>query len=559
VSEHEPGRDVAEEVREEIPAPEVPQKAGRPARLRGAALAGTAGLRASAASLAARLGWRRLLAIALLLILIASPWPPLSALALLAYAVVAFGDPGLTTALLPLAAPFAYQPKDFFGPELPVVELLLLLALATSGVQLLLRWRREGRRGLGTAALLDLWDEARRLVGAPFGLQAAALVLLGTFSLLTVADPLHLHESLREYRTVVVEPAIYFFLARAGLRDRELRAIAITAFVGGATIVSVLAIGQVLTGHGVVAVEGVRRALGTYQHPNALALYLLRAAAFTLAFLALAPSPRRAYWLLGAAPLLVAALVLTFSRGALLGLGVGLALLGVALILRSNESYRGHDEGPLKRSLLIGIVILFGAGVLVLAILSLVNIAAIRGGNGSLGLRQMIWGSTLAMLRDHPAFGVGLDQFLTQYAPRYVNPAAWGERYTSHPHNLFLDFWARLGIMGLAWIAWTLSSLGLAVARAWRTTTDESRRLLIAAAIACAAGLTHGLVDNFYFLIDLAFVWWFLLSLVNIAAEEGLAAREIAAATPEPARADRRGRKRKRARSTAPALSLPEK
>jgi putative inorganic carbon (HCO3(-)) transporter len=542
VSEHEPGRAEAEEVRDGAPAAEAPQPVARSARMRGALLAGTTGLRASAAALAARLGRQRLLAIGFLLVLIASPWPPLSALALLAYAVVAFSDPGLTTALLPLAAPFAYRPKSFFGPEFPVVELLLLLALATSGVQVLLRWRREGRRGLGTAALLDLWDEARRLFGAPFGLQAAALVLIGTFSLLTVADPAHLHESLREYRTVVIEPAIYFFLARTWLRDRELRAIAITAFIGGATIVSLLAIGQVLTGTGVVAVEGVRRALGTYQHPNALALYLLRAAAFALAFLALAPSPRRAYWLLGAAPLLGVALVLTFSRGALLGLGVGVILLGLAIGLR-------RAAPGLLAAAIVGVALLA---------LAATGLTVIREGGGSLGLRQMIWGSTLAMLRDHPAFGVGLDQFLTQYAPRYVNPAAWGERYTSHPHNLFLDFWARLGIMGLAWIAWTLSSLGLAVAHAWRATADESRRLLIAAAVACAAALTHGLVDNFYFLIDLAFVWWFLLSLVNIAAEEGLAAREIAAISPEPARAGRRGRKRNRARGRAPALALPE-
>ena len=93
-----------------------------------------------------------------------------------------------------------------------------------------------------------------------------------------------MHESLREYRTIVIEPLIYFFLARHWLRARELRLLAIGAFVGGATLVGLLAIGQVVTGQGVVATEGVRRAIGTYHHPNALALYLVRAVAFPAAF-----------------------------------------------------------------------------------------------------------------------------------------------------------------------------------------------------------------------------------------------------------------------------------
>ena len=34
--------------------------------------------------------------------------------------------------------------------------------------------------------------------------------------------------------------------------------------------------------------------------------------------------------------------------------------------------------------------------------------------------------------------------------------------------------------------------------------------------------LIHGLVDNFYFLIDLAFIWWFLLALAAIASDEAV-------------------------------------
>ncbi len=488
--------------------------------------------RAAVREVVAQLGRQRLLAIGLLLVLLASPWPPLTAAALAAYFVVAFKLPGLTTALIPLAFPFAYQPKSLFGPEFPVVELLLLIALATSGVQLLVAWRRTASAGTGSAAILDFWDEVKRVLGGSFGQQAAALALIATFSLATVADPAHLRESLREYRTVVIEPLLYFFLARHWLRARDLRQLAIGAFVGGATLVGLLAIGQVATGQGVVATEGVRRALGTYNHPNALALYLLRATAFATALAVLSGVPRLARALRLCLPILGVALLLTFSRGAFLGLIVGLAVLFVFIGWRNAR----------------GSMLALGIGAVALVALALAGFAVVRAGSDSLGLRQLIWRSTLAMIRDHPAFGVGLDQFLTQYSPRYIQPAAWDERFTSHPHNLFLDFWVRLGIMGLAWVAWTAISLVALLVRAWRVppvappqpqrgrsakgpqprmatsadsaATAEARALVIAAGVACIAAFTHGLLDNFYFLIDLAFAWWLLLALVQIGATD---------------------------------------
>ncbi|MGN6698465.1 MAG: hypothetical protein ACTHMR_09920, partial [Thermomicrobiales bacterium] len=105
--------------------------------------AGLTSLRASVAELATRLGRRRLLAIALVLVLIASPWPPLTIVALVAYIVTALALPGLTVALLPLSAPFAYWPKHFAVATFPVVELLLLVALATTLLWVVMRWQRQ--------------------------------------------------------------------------------------------------------------------------------------------------------------------------------------------------------------------------------------------------------------------------------------------------------------------------------------------------------------------------------------------------------------------------------
>jgi O-antigen ligase len=120
------------------------------------------------------------------------------------------------------------------------------------------------------------------------------------------------------------------------------------------------------------------------------------------------------------------------------------------------------------------------------------------------------------MVRDHPVFGVGLDQFLYQYAPRYVDPAGWPERYTSHPHNLILDVWLRLGLAGLVLLAGVvyicirdIRRLRGAVAR------SDQRRLAVAGAALLVGGATHGLVDNAFFLPDLAVLTWIAVALIE--------------------------------------------
>ena len=47
------------------------------------------------------------------------------------------------------------------------------------------------------------------------------------------------------------------------------------------------------------------------------------------------------------------------------------------------------------------------------------------------------------------AFGVGPGSFLEAYRTRYVLPSAWQEFNLEHPHNVYLDHWTRLGLLGL--------------------------------------------------------------------------------------------------------------
>ncbi len=117
------------------------------------------------------------------------------------------------------------------------------------------------------------------------------------------------------------------------------------------------------------------------------------------------------------------------------------------------------------------------------------------------------------MLRDFPSTGIGLDQFLWLHQTRYIDPRIWSERYTSHPHNLLLDSWLSLGVAGL------LLLLVFVVVGIWFIWQARTGRIRLSVwqlgALGClGAGVGHGLVDNGYFLPDLAVIAWLAIALV---------------------------------------------
>jgi len=70
-----------------------------------------------------------------------------------------------------------------------------------------------------------------------------------------------------------------------------------------------------------------------------------------------------------------------------------------------------------------------------------------------------------------------------------------------------------LGLAGLAAFVWLLVRFWQ---RARVSVCDANRRWVVAGAVGAMADmLVHGSIDNSYFLVDLAFVFWLCLSLVD--------------------------------------------
>jgi putative inorganic carbon (HCO3(-)) transporter len=322
-----------------------------------------------------------------------------------------------------------------------------------------------------------------------------------------------LREAAREFRTVVLEAGVFYGLRRVMVRKRRDVWRVVDAWVLGGALMAAMGIFQWAFGRNLITADGVSRVRGFYGSPNNLALYLGRVFPLCLAIAVFRPAgilvsgrvERRRRWAYGlAVTVMAAAILLTYSRGAWL-LGVPAALLFLAA-MRGRRTLAFAVGGLLLVALVVLVVV--GPGRLT----SLLDTS-----EGTTFFRLQLWQSSWAMVRDHPLLGVGLDNFLYFYRSHYVLPTAWEEFNLSHPHNLVLDFWLRLGLMGVVVMAWLLVAFFQRTWRAYRRLPDGSDRLLHLGLMAGMVNfVVHGLVDNAFFLVDLAFVFVLMLALAQL-------------------------------------------
>jgi putative inorganic carbon (HCO3(-)) transporter len=429
-------------------------------------------------------------ALAVLVYIMPSTLPSLIFLGLLGLALIL--RPGTGLLLVTVSLPFYQVGKPLLGKVFSMTEILTLAtALAWVLHSILIDRQRAWGDRLKAWLVKIKWADWLVL----------GLVACGALSLTWAEES---RVAAREFRTVVLESAVFYGLVRARVRRPWQAWQLADAWVLGGCLIATVGIGQWALGQDVITTEGVWRVRGFYGSPNNLALYLGRLLPVTVGILTWGKrGPRR--WLYGfAAVLLAGALVLTYSRGAWL-VGVPASLLFLAA-LRGRRTF----------VLAVGLAVLVAVLLLVAAgpgrLVSLLDTS-----QGTTFFRLQLWQSSLAMLGDHPIVGVGLDNFLYQYRSHYVLPTAWEEFNLSHPHNFVLDFWLRLGLAGLAILVWLLVTFFRQGWRLYRGLPEGSDRLLVMGLLAGMVNfVAHGLVDNAFFLVDLAFAFMLMLALIQV-------------------------------------------
>lgn len=243
------------------------------------------------------------------------------------------------------------------------------------------------------------------------------------------------------------------------------------------------------------------RIFSTMGHPNYLADYLVFVAPlFLWKFL---ESNRRSRWFWIVAWLVIGtALVLTLSRGALLGAMIGYVFFGVVY-------------GKWKQNRKIYLGVLLAPLVLVFILVGTGRLQFTAENTRSISSRLVMWKPTMELIAKRPLLGYGLDTFALDFAPVAPKELLQTEDFSSYAdraHNFFLDTLVSVGVVGLVFF---LIVFGLTI---WIVV--RSGNILI---LALGSGLIGHIISQqfeFSLTVHLLYLWAYIGAIWKFGAGE---------------------------------------
>ena len=240
---------------------------------------------------------------------------------------------------------------------------------------------------------------------------------------------------------------------------------------------------------------------GIYSTKNALGLFLAPVLILSVSWLSwefLGGKKEIVWWLKVGVLVLLLGILVSGSRGAFLGLALSAAFVVAWLFFDKFKKTRLFAKllGASFVVLLLGQILFF---------LNLDSFVPKDSVNNTAQSRICLWDGTKKLIAARPIFGSGLNGFMEVY-PEY---RTCGEEDLQYPHNIFLNFWVEVGLVGMVSFL-TICSLQV---RGLLKSNKNSLPLQVGLIAVFVAVLGHGLVDVPFFKNDLAAQFWLVLAL----------------------------------------------
>ena len=244
--------------------------------------------------------------------------------------------------------------------------------------------------------------------------------------------------------------------------------------------------------------EGIRIA-STLYNPNAYGAYLILIIFPVIMLCIYEKNKNKKILYIFLSILLLTNLLMTFSRNALLGFGLGLLVL----------------------TLIYSIKLIFALGGLSILMVFIPSVFQRVKDVTSLSQNESrikLWKTAIMMIKEHPILGVGNGNFVTRYN-EYVKKykELKYQEYKNYPgHNSYLKVQSELGIIGIVSFLAIVTIALCRVKKLYTTTTDKFYKPFYMGVMASmVAFLFMNLSDNLFFVPKATTYFWFLLATVE--------------------------------------------
>ena len=371
----------------------------------------------------------------------------------------------------------------------------------------------------------------------PFGWEIILVLVISFIAIFIggVSSP-----ALGIFKAYFLEPILLFVLILNNIKGEKGVKQIINSLALAVLAISFFAIWQKITGQFIFnefwANAENRRVVSFFGYPNAVALFI-------------API----------IPLLVGTFILRLrEQGKLLNF-LNQVFIFVTILLGLASIYFAKSKGALLALIASTLIIFFILAkkkikIILLTILIILSSSLIYFQRDwiefkllnslSYQIRTLQWKETMEMLKDgNLLYGSGLANYQEKIAPHHqagfffnkdADPdfrmkVVWGddEQYRAerwqpleiylYPHNIFLNFWTELGLLGmLIFIFIIIKFLVLSLKYYYKEKGSKNKYLGLALFSSMSIILIHGMVDVPYFKNDLSALFWIIISLLAI-------------------------------------------
>ena len=361
-----------------------------------------------------------------------------------------------------------------------------------------------------------------RPVSTPLNLPLYLFALLGFLSIF-VSPSIFL--SLRAFFSKFLKVIIFYFIIVETVDSKKKVAAILITFLFSAIITGSDGIFQLIRGIDFIRQYPLMsdRVTGSFNNQNNLAAWLtivVPLSSCLLYFSSKSLSKKIRPLLFFLTLILIVCLVLTYTRGAWIAVMLSLILTGIlkskklAIITILTVTLLFYfSTKPIKERTVsiakgpeLAASLLFSSSTKSIKERTL----SIPTGSGSEVHRAILWQEAVAIIKDFPFLGCGLNTY-SIVAPKYKIAEGGG----IYPHNSYLQMAAETGLLGLGAFLWIIITV---FKTSWGNLKKINDKFYNALSIGLLAGLfaflAHSFVDTNFYSLQFRYLMWFVIGLI---------------------------------------------